>query len=97
VLSSGICCLTTSDSFPNEGGCSSCEGVIEGCTSCVVEGGSVSCVECGGGFHISGSTCCDADAGLYPDGVSGCESCSAAFPGCLSCAYDGVAQENTCT
>lgn len=87
-ISGVTCCLTSTNSFPDGAGdCASCSTIISGCLNCDYSSGATVCLLCStpNHYYISGTTCCDGNVGLYPDGSDGCESCSGVVEGCLSC------------
>lgn len=61
----------------------------------MMNGGVTQCTNCdtGAGFISSGNTCCDTNAGEYPDNVGGCGTCSEVIGGCQQCNLNGEVTE----
>ena len=58
----------------------------------MLNGQEVGCTNCieANGYLISGSECCDTNAGQFPDGADSCDACANVVTGCSTCVNNDV-------
>ena len=100
IISGPQCCNTNIQQYPDgNGNCGTCENIVPGCTSCLINNEQIQCLACDENnlFFLSGSTCCDTGNDAFPDKDGSCVSCSSVNYGCVSCSYNSATLDAECS